>query len=55
MHTQNYIRTPEFQPNIPLLDRDFDTKSPEIADFILSHTQDYAEDFYFMVFGAQTR
>lgn len=48
MRTQNYMRNHEFQPNIPLLDREFDAKSPEIADFIISHAQDHAEDFYFI-------
>ena len=50
MNTLYHLRTPEFQPNIPLLDRDFDSKSPEIDDFILSHAQAQNEDFYMMEF-----
>lgn len=51
MNTQHYSRTPEFQSNIPLLDREFDAKSPELDDFILSHAQAQNEDFYMMGFG----
>lgn len=50
MNTQYHLRTPEFQPNIPLLDRDFDSKSPEIDDFISSHAQAQNHDFYVMGF-----
>jgi hypothetical protein len=50
MNTQHHLRTPEFQPNIPLLDRGFDTKSPDIEDFILSHARAQNEDFYMMEF-----
>ncbi len=48
MNTQHHLKTPAFQPNIPLLDRGFDTKSPEIEDFILSHSQAQDESFYSM-------
>ena len=52
MTTQYHLRTPAFQPNIPLLDRDFDSRSPEIDDFILSHARAQNEDFYMMGFDA---
>lgn len=48
MYTHHHIPTLEFKPNIPLLDREFDKKSPEIDEFILSHAQDCNEDFSFI-------
>lgn len=55
MNTQRQTKTPEFQPNIPLLDREFDTKSSEIEDFILFHAQIQSEDISVMGFYTQTR
>ncbi len=55
MNTLNHSTILRFQPNIPLLDPEFDAKSSELADFILSHTQDNTEDIYFMEFNRQTR
>lgn len=50
MNTQYHLRTPKFQPNIPLLDRGFDTESPKLDDFIHSHTASQNDDFYTVIF-----
>lgn len=55
MHTQHHIGTAVFQDIIPILDIDFDAKSPEIDDFIFSHAQDHNEDRYFMEFNKRAR
>lgn len=48
MHTQHHMETPDSYPNIPLLDREFDTKSSELSAFIFSHSQIRDEGFYSM-------
>lgn len=50
MNKQYNLRVPEFQPNIPLLDTEFDAKSPEFEDFICDHAHMSDEDQSFMVF-----
>jgi hypothetical protein len=42
------METPDSYPNIPLLDREFDTKSSELSAFIFSHSQIRDEGFYSM-------
>lgn len=50
MNTQHHSITHEPQPNIPLLDRDFDARSKEVDDFIISHTSAQNDDFYIIRF-----
>lgn len=55
MNIQNRLKTLEFRPNIPLLDMEFDAKSPEIEDFIFDHAQMPDEDRSFMAFRTPYR
>lgn len=55
MNKQNHFKIPEFQPNIPLLEIEFDTRSQELEDFIFDHAQTPDEDWSIMVFRAAGR
>jgi hypothetical protein len=50
MNTHHHLRTPDFQPNIPLLDMAFDAQSPDVFDFILSHREIHNDQGYAMNF-----
>jgi hypothetical protein len=51
MSTRHHQRTPEFEPNIPLLDSEFDAKSSDIDDLILSHVRSENEDYHMIGFS----
>lgn len=50
MRTQENTKTPIFESNIPVLDREFDLDSPGLSDFVLLYLE-AEEDRYIMRFN----
>lgn len=54
MHTTHHSAAFDSRANIPLLDRGFDSKPPELDGFILAHSLAQDEGPYLMEFSKKT-